>query len=617
MTRLPSLARKLLLATVFVLVLVGTASGTTAGAKLSARLTKTNFTSAQASKVKLLCKFTAPSKSFAYAITIKSGKRWKTVKKVARKGSFKGSCTKTVKKLFAGKAVKVGIYKLKLSVDSGSKTLPFKVIKAKKSGSSPANKALPSISGTARDGQTLAAHPGTWSGSPTPSYSYQWRRCNSSGASCSNISGAATSSYVLVGSDDHSTIRVQVTASNSHGSASATSAPTSLVASVVSSADSGDDHSCAVMSDATVKCWGGNENGQLGDGTHTYSATPVQVVTSPGHPLANVVQVSAGENFTCAVLSDHSVRCWGDNEAGQIGNNTITESDDVLAPAQVVGIGGSGTLGGVSRVSAGGWFTCALLTDGTIDCWGDGVSGQLGNGSSGSSNAIASPVHVYKTGTSGALFGSVTSLSAGNSHACAVSAGSVYCWGIDHNGDLGTGATGSESNNPALVAGISATQVSASYYDTCALLSAGTVDCWGLNHEGELGQGGAMPGTDSSTPVQVYSSGTTPLGGVSSIGVGGFHVCARLSSGITDCWGNNGDGELGNGTSADAVNPGAVYSSGTTPLANVSQLSPGMYFTCAVLAGGTVDCWGDNNSGQLGTSGIALSETPIAVAGLS
>ncbi len=267
-------------------------------------------------------------------------------------------------------------------------------------------------------------------------------------------------------------------------------------------------------------------------------------------------------------------------------------------------------------MSAGGRFACALLTDGTIDCWGDGFNGQLGNGGSGGSNNPAYPVHVYTSGSSGALFANVTSLSAGWSHACAVSAGSVYCWGLDNHGDLGTGLTGSESNNPTLVAGISATEVSASYYDTCALLSAGTVDCWGLNHEGELGQGGALPGTDSSTPVPVYSSGSTPLGGVSSIAVGGFHVCARLSSGITDCWGNNGDGELGNGTSANAVNPGAVYSSGTTPLANVSQLSPGMYFTCAVLAGGTVDCWGDNNSGQLGTDGIALSETPIAVLGL-
>ncbi len=614
MTRLPSLVRKLLLAAICGLVLTGTASSTTSSAKLSAHLTKKSFTSAQASKVKLVCKFKAPSKSFAYAITRKSGKRWKTVKKVARKGSFKGSCTKTVKKLFAGKAVKVGSYKLKLSVDSGSKTLSFKVVKAKKSGGSPANRALPTISGTARDGQTLAAHAGRWSGSPTPSYSYQWRRCNSSGASCSDISGATIVSYVLVGSDDHSTIRVQVTASNSHGSASATSAPTSVVASVVSSADSGDDHSCAVLSDSAVKCWGANSRGQLGDGTHTSSATPVQVVTSPGHPLENVVQVSAGEDFSCAVLSDHSVSCWGESDYGELGNNAI--GSDVLAPAQVVGIAGSGTLSGVSQVSAGGRFACALLTAGTIDCWGDGVNGQIGNGSSGGSNDPAYPVHVYKTGTSGALFGSVTSLSAGNSHACAVSAGSVYCWGLDHHGDLGTGATGSESNNPTLVAGISATEVSASYYDTCALLSSGTVDCWGLNHEGELSQGGALPGTDSSTPVPVYSSAATPLGGVSSIAVGGFHVCARLDSGITDCWGGNGDGELGNGTSANAANPGAVYSSGTTPLANVSQLSPGMYFTCAVLAGGTVDCWGDNNSGQLGVGGIALSKTPVAVVGL-
>ena len=623
MTRLPALARKLLLAAVFVLVLAGTASGTSSSAKLSARLTKTSFTSAQASSVKLVCKFTAASKSFGYAITIKSGKKWKTVKKVSSSGNFKGSYTKTVKQLFAGKSVKLGSYKLKLTVDSGTKTLRFTVIKAKEktpvtpppSGSAPANTALPTISGTVKDGQTLAAHAGTWSGSPTPGYSYQWRRCDSSGASCSDISGATTSSYVLVGSDDHSTIRVQVTASNSYGSASATSAQTSAVVSVVLSADSGDDHSCAVLSDGTVKCWGGNENGQLGDGTHTYSATPVQVVTSPGHPLENVVQVSAGENFSCAVLSDHSVSCWGESDYGELGNNAI--GSDVLTPAQVVGIGGSGTLSGVSQVSAGGRFACALLTDGTIDCWGDGFNGQIGNGSSGGSNDPAYPVHVYEAGTSGALFANVTSLSAGNSHACAVSAGSVYCWGEDDNGDLGTGHTGSESDNPALVARISATEVSAGYYDTCALLSAGTVDCWGLNYSGELGQGGTLPGTDSSTPVPVYSSGTTPLGGVSSIGVGGFHVCARLSSGITDCWGNNGDGELGNGTSADAANPVAVYSSGTTPLTNVSQLSPGMYFTCVVLAGGTMDCWGDNTSDQLGTGMLGRSTTPISVSGVA
>ena len=132
MTRLPSLARKLLLAAVCVLVLAGTASGTTSSAKLSARLTKKSFTSAQASSVKLVCKFTSPSKSFAYAITIKSGKKWKTVKSGTKSGVKKGSYTTKVKKLFGGKAVKLGSYKLKLSVGSRSKTLRFTVVKAKK-----------------------------------------------------------------------------------------------------------------------------------------------------------------------------------------------------------------------------------------------------------------------------------------------------------------------------------------------------------------------------------------------------------------------------------------------------------------------------------------------------
>ena len=150
-------------------------------------------------------------------------------------GTFTGSKTMTVKKVFAGKSVKVASYRLKLSADSGSVTLSFKVVKGSTggastapTGSAPANSALPAISGTAWRGQTLSASIGTWSNSPT-SYAYQWRRCDSSGSSCSNISGASSNTYALGYADTGSTIRVVVTATNSHGSSSATSSQTAVV----------------------------------------------------------------------------------------------------------------------------------------------------------------------------------------------------------------------------------------------------------------------------------------------------------------------------------------------------------------------------------------------------
>jgi len=223
----------LLLGCLFVLLSVSAATAaptshlttaTASGAKISAHLTKTSFEPAQAGSVKLIYSFSAPSRSFSYLLKLKKGKKWQTVKSVKKTGSFKGSHTMTVKKVFAGKPVKVGSYRLKLSADGGSKLLSF-VVK----GSKPANTALPAISGTTTQGQTLTARKGSWSNSPT-SYAYHWRRCNSSGASCGDISGATSGSYALALADVGATIRIAVTASNGYGSASATSNQTAAVA---------------------------------------------------------------------------------------------------------------------------------------------------------------------------------------------------------------------------------------------------------------------------------------------------------------------------------------------------------------------------------------------------
>jgi len=213
--------------------LAGAASSTAFSGKISARLTKTSFKPAQVGSVRLIYKFSATSKRFSYLLSFKKGAKWQKVKSVKKKGSFKGSKSMTVKKVFAGKPVKVGKYRLKLSADGGSKTLSFKVIKAKTpvpppTGNPPANTALPTISGTAKQGQKLTASRGSWSHSPT-SYDYRWDRCVASGAICADIGGATSSSYTLVAGDVGWTIRVIVTASNSYGSASATSEKTGLV----------------------------------------------------------------------------------------------------------------------------------------------------------------------------------------------------------------------------------------------------------------------------------------------------------------------------------------------------------------------------------------------------
>src|SRR5664280_1660233 len=211
------------------LALVATSSlaGAASPARISAHLTKTSFTGAQATQVKLVYKFSAPSKSFSYLLTAKKGSKWQKIKRVAKTGTFRGSKSMTVKKVFSGKLVKVGSYRLKLSADGGSKRLSFKVVKAKSipTVSKPANTVLPTISGTTTQGQTLSASNGSWDNSPT-SYAYQWRRCDSSGASCLDISSATASTYALVFADAASTFRVVVTATNTYGDSSATSSQT-------------------------------------------------------------------------------------------------------------------------------------------------------------------------------------------------------------------------------------------------------------------------------------------------------------------------------------------------------------------------------------------------------
>jgi alpha-tubulin suppressor-like RCC1 family protein len=280
-------------------------------------------------------------------------------------------------------------------------------------------------------------------------------------------------------------------------------------------------HSCALMANGGVKCWGANWYGQLGDNSWDDKYFPVDVINLTGR----VNQVSAGGDHTCALLASGSVQCWGENSNGELGNNSWTTSN---IPVQVIGLAGQAI-----QIAAGGGHTCALLASGSVQCWGYNNAGQLGNNTWDDSNI---PVQVI------GLAGQAIQIAAGNYHTCALLAsGSVQCWGYNGLGELGNN-TWNNSNIPVQVIGLSgqAAQVSAGGWHTCALLASGSVQCWGYNGYGQLGNNSW---TTSNIPVQVIGLDAA----VRSISAGWYHTCAFLASGKPVCWGEGYIGQLGIG----------------------------------------------------------------------
>ena len=200
---------------------------------------------------------------------------------------------------------------------------------------------------------------------------------------------------------------------------------------------------------------------------------------------------------------------------------------------------------GVRSITAGTGHTCAVLTTGAAKCWGDNTFGQLGNGTTAESS-----VPVTVTG----LSSGVASLTAGTHHTCAVlTSGAAKCWGYNGYGGLGNGTYSAGSSVPVTVTGLSSGVVSitAGEFHTCAVLTTGAAKCWGYNGDGQLGNGTT---TESAVPVQV----TGLSSGVATITANYYHTCAVLTTGAAKCWGDNGYGELGNGTTTDSPVPVTV-----------------------------------------------------------
>ncbi len=352
----------------------------------------------------------------------------------------------------------------------------------------------------------------------------------------------------------------------------------------------------------TCCAWGDNFSGELGTGDFTDRHLPAQVASLS----SGVSQVSLGEGFTCAIAAapGPTALCWGDASGyGRLGSGNVTQVDPF--PTQVFGVMSSpaGGTSGPVQIAAGTNHACVVMVSGLVQCWGQGFYGNLGNGSN-LDRAIPTPT----VGLPGPPH-TANAVSAGIFTSCAVTGSlNAACWGwmTGDGSPLMTTHTSAVGVKNLPAGGVS--QVSAAY-GGCALVRLGGLAtglrCWGDNSWGELGNNTI---TDSTTPVKVKG-----LSQVQSVATGGTHTCALVHNGGAWCWGENNWGQLGNGTTNNSSVPVTV----TGLPVKQAQIAAADDHTCALLADGTVRCWGLNNVGQLGDGTTNSSSTPVAVAGLT
>lgn len=365
----------------------------------------------------------------------------------------------------------------------------------------------------------------------------------------------------------------------------------------------GRSHTCALIEGGRVRCWGLNNNGQLGYkntenfGDNEPPSDPADV------PLGeDAVAISVGGSHACATLDNGTVRCWGQGDSGQLGlGNTNNVGDDEF-PFDVITVNNLDD--GVLGMAAGGSHSCALVGAGAVRCWGLNASGQLGYG-----NTTNLTVVLNVDLTLGAL---ATLLVAGEDHNCALlDDGKVRCWGRNNRGQLGYGNTDNigDDESPGSVVpvpitpqgipdGTAITDIALGHSHSCVLYETGDLLCWGDNFYGQLGQGDTETIGDTETlatlfPVDVGDD-------VDDIALGKQHTCAMMSGEIK-CWGRNLYGQLGRGNIQHVGDDEVPADISPIVLGGTATaLTAGDYHTCAIVDGHEVVCWGFNDYGQLG-----------------
>jgi alpha-tubulin suppressor-like RCC1 family protein len=350
----------------------------------------------------------------------------------------------------------------------------------------------------------------------------------------------------------------------------------------------GSIHTCALMSDTTVACWGDNIFGELGNGT-------IDPIPGPSHPtpatvpgLTGVTALAAGDVHTCALVAGGAVTCWGDG---------------IPTPTPVAGLTGASAIstGGISSPPfpndpdcfvGDNSHNCVLFPNGTMSCWGGNHCGQLGDGTT-----VSRPTPLVVPGLSG-----VVAIAAGGNQSCAILAdGTGRCWGRNVVGALGDG-TQTDRLTPVAVVGLSnASSISEDIDHACAVRRDGTVQCWGDNFFGQVGVNEGIDGSNQNN-ILMTARVVQSLTGAIGIGTGTTTSCALLSGGGVDCWGNDFFAQLGNGTTNSVPNPVPAPVVG---LSGGARLASGQGHSCTVLGDGTAVCWGSNNSGQIGNPAAA------------
>jgi alpha-tubulin suppressor-like RCC1 family protein len=376
-------------------------------------------------------------------------------------------------------------------------------------------------------------------------------------------------------------------------------------------------HTCVLLNSGPVYCWGRGDLGQLGRGNKLLIGDDEPAGTAGPVAFGGqvVVDIEAGDNHTCALLASGNVRCWGLGTDGRLGYaSTATLGDGAgETPADLPNVDVGGT---VKQIAAGGQHTCALLTNGTVRCWGRNTAGQLGAGNTTAIGDNETPASVDPVDVGG----TVKQIAAGGQHTCALlTDGTVRCWGLASVGRLGygnlfnIGDDESPSVTGAVDIGGTVVQVAAGGSHTCALLESGAVRCWGFAFYGQLGYGSTVNIGDR--PDRLPSSAIdVPVGGtVTELALGDNHTCARLENNAMRCWGRGDKGQLGYASTSNLGDNEILLLSDIDIGSVAVHSTAGGEHTCVLLEDGAVSCWGSSALGRLGfgaLDNIGDDETP-------
>jgi len=346
-------------------------------------------------------------------------------------------------------------------------------------------------------------------------------------------------------------------------------------------------HTCLLKS-GSLKCFGANNAGQLGNGNVINQSSPVPV----SGMSVDVQKAAVGINNTCAIKSGQ-LYCWGNNSSGQLGKGdatTLPTSAPSLVPTMD---------SGVTDVVVG-YYTICAIKNGAVFCWGDGRYGTVGDGTF-TRRLVPTAVTGLSSGVSAIAMSDtdaqVTAGVPGVGHACAIKSGALYCWGYNPSGEIGDGTLTSKGV-PTLASGMEAdvSLVSAAQNSTCAVRKS-NLYCWGANGQGQLGLGDVNT-RYAPTLVSAFIGKK-----ISQIDGDELHYCAN-ADGKVYCWGDNAGSQIGTGNTVDAISPAQLAGLDV----GISSIATSTYGSFAIQNNKLLG-WGRNSEGQLGRGNVVTPQT--------